>query len=226
MNERMTALPMGWTVAVAAATAAPMGIGPVVRLAGRWTTIDRWWRRWCALTCALWSAGIAVVAALSGVSAPMTVAVAVLGAAAATVLSVVDLREGRLPHPLTAVVGSGAITIGVAAGDARAAVFGAAAAYAVHIAIRGFAAGAVGGGDVQLSVAVGALAGPAGPVGWALAFLIAALSTAALSTASLSTASLSTGARSGAALLDGVGRAAVPHGPSLCVAGMLAPAWS
>ncbi|WP_245650013.1 A24 family peptidase [Millisia brevis] len=190
----------------AAAAGLLIGGGPVARWAGRWTSIDPWWWRWCASTCALWAGSVAAVLVRGGAEARIAVPVAVLGAAGATLLSVLDLRERRLPHLVTAAVGAGAITIGTIAGDGRAAVIGAAVAYGAHLLVRAVAPGALGGGDVQLTIAVGALAAPTGPVGWACAFVLAAATTALL------------GGR--------VRGASVPHGPSLCVAAMLIPMWS
>lgn len=129
----------------------------------------------------------------------------VVFASAATLLSVIDLRERRLPHLLTAAAGCAAIGFGFATGEARAALWGAAIAYGVHVGIRIPAPRAIGGGDAQLAISVGAIAGPAGAVAMASAFVVAAVVTTSL--------------------IGVARRASAPHGPSLCVAAMVASAW-
>ena len=193
------------TVGAAAATGLLIGVGPVVRCAARWTTIDPWWRRWCASTCALWAGWVAVLLVRGGADPRIAVPVAGLAAAGATLLSVLDLRERRLPHAVTAAAGTGAIGLGMVAGCGRAVLVGATVAYGAHLAIRVWAPGALGGGDVQLTIAVGAAAAPTGPGGLAAAFVLAAAAPAQ---------------RRGRA------RGAAPAGPSVSVAAMLIPAWS
>jgi len=128
------------------------------------------------------------------------VGTAVLGWLAA--LSVYDIRERRLPNWLT-VPGAAAILAGaVASGRGMPAVTGAAALFALYLAVYLVAPGAMGGGDVKLAAGVGALTGAFGFDVWALAALAAPLVTGLAGTVSVIR-----GARSG-----------VPHGPSMCLA--------
>ena len=89
--------------------------------------------------------------------------VGVLAAAAvviwAAALSAVDLRWRRLPNPLT-LSGAVLITVGAAVcGRGQAAVLGAGALGGLYLAVHLADPAALGGGDVKLALALGALTG-------------------------------------------------------------------
>lgn len=109
-----------------------------------------------------------------------------------------DLRERRLPNPLT-LTGAGVILVAAAgAGRGWDALAGAAALAAIYLLVHVVAPAGMGAGDVKLAVGLGALAGCFGAGVWFLAALAAPLLTA---------------------LVAAVCRArAVPHGPSMCLA--------
>lgn len=126
----------------------------------------------------------------------------------AALLSAYDLLERRLPNPLT-LSGAVVILLGAAAcGRAAPAVVGASALGALYLLIHLRDPAGLGGGDVKLAVALGALTGALGAPVWALAAVGAPILTAVAGTA----ARMRRGAR------------AVPHGPSMCAASLLAAA--
>lgn len=120
-------------------------------------------------------------------------------------LSCYDIRERRLPNPLTL---SGAAAILAAAaltGRGWAALAGAAALTAIYLLVHWVAPGGMGAGDVKLAVGVGALTGCCGAGVWFLAAFGAPLLTVLIGVL---------------ARLRGAARGtAVPHGPSMCLAG-------
>lgn len=124
----------------------------------------------------------------------------------AAALSVIDVRERRLPNALTL---PGAVVILAAAmfgGRGLAALIGAAALGGVYLLIHLVAPVGLGAGDVKLAVGLGALTGALGAPVWLLAALGAPILTAIVGTLA-------------AALRRG---RAVPHGPSMCLASLLA----
>ena len=130
----------------------------------------------------------------------------------AAALSLADLRRGRLPNPLT-VTGAVAILIAACAcGRGTAALAGAVTLAGPYLAVHVADPAGLGGGDVKLAMALGALTGALGPEVWLLAALGAPLLTAV------------------AGMVAMVRRRAVrsslaiPHGPSMCVASLLAAA--
>lgn len=126
----------------------------------------------------------------------------------ATALSVVDTRRRRLPNPLT-ITGAASILLGAAAcGRGLPALLGAAALGGTYLVIHLVDPAGLGGGDVKLAVGLGALTGALGSGVWMLAALGAPMLTAVLGTV---------------AALRGRGPA-VPHGPSMCAASLLAAA--
>ena len=131
----------------------------------------------------------------------------VVGAAAVVLvwlaaLSVYDVRQRRLPNYLT-LPGAAVILIASAiAGCGLAAVIGAAALAGLYLLVHVSAPAAMGGGDVKLSIGLGALAGAFGVDVWMLAALAAPLLTAAWAVV---------------ALIRRAGPT-VPHGPSMCIA--------
>ncbi|HWT47112.1 MAG TPA: A24 family peptidase [Mycobacterium sp.] len=130
-------------------------------------------------------------------------AVLVLGWLA--VLSCYDLRQRRLPNPLT-LPGAGAILLAAAwAGRGLPALAGAAALTGIYLLVHLVAPAAMGAGDVKLAIGLGGLAGCFGVEVWFLAALAAPLLTALWGLVARFCG------RAGAA-------ATVPHGPSMCLA--------
>ncbi|GAB2695458.1 prepilin peptidase [Nocardia thraciensis] len=128
------------------------------------------------------------------------------------VLSAVDLRERRLPNPLT---GAGALAVfGYALTDGRlvAAVTGALLLSVPYLVVHLASPAAFGAGDVKLSVGLGAAAACGGGPAWAWAAIAAPLLTAAAGLIALALPP----ARAGP------GSRTVPHGPSMCVSTLLA----
>ena len=125
-----------------------------------------------------------------------------------TALSIYDIRERRLPNFLT-LPGAAAI-LGVAAvvGRCLPAIIGAAALALLYLVVHLLAPAAIGAGDVKLAVGVGALTGAFGFDVWVLAALAAPLLTAVWAIVAVI-------ARSGPT---------VPHGPSMCLATLIAAA--
>lgn len=206
-----------WAPVAAALVAVACGAGPVASLASLWTTVDTWWRLWCAATCGLWtlSAGVALVAASDTELDGCSVAVAAVASGAiAVTLAVIDLREYRLPHPLTATAAVVAIAAAAGCGDVRAALAGAGAAYAIHLTVRLACPLALGAGDVQLAAPVGAVGGAVGPAAWWASFVVAAAVGALLGWR---------GSRPRTGANDGRQDRGVPHGPGLCIGALLAP---
>jgi leader peptidase (prepilin peptidase)/N-methyltransferase len=121
-------------------------------------------------------------------------------------LSAYDIRERRLPNYLT-LPGAAVVLFGAAAaGHGVAAALGAAALFAVYLVVHLLAPAAMGAGDVKLALGVGALTGAFGVDVWAVAALTAPLLTAAWAIAAVIRRVEST----------------VPHGPSMCVATVVA----
>lgn len=120
------------------------------------------------------------------------------------VLSGYDVRERRLPNLLT-LPGAGVILLAAAvAGRGWAALAGAAALTAIYLLVHLMAPAGMGAGDVKLAIGVGALAGCFGAAVWFLAALAAPLLTVTWGLLGR--------------LAGRAGTAAVPHGPSMCVA--------
>lgn len=124
----------------------------------------------------------------------------------AAVLSVIDVRERRLPNALTVPGAVVVLTAATICDRGPAALAGAAALGGLYLLIHLIAPAGMGGGDVKLAVALGALTGALGASVWFLAALGAPLLTAIIGTV-------------GAVVHRG---RAVPHGPSMCLASLLA----
>ncbi|HYB38109.1 MAG TPA: A24 family peptidase [Mycobacterium sp.] len=123
-------------------------------------------------------------------------------------LSLYDIRQRRLPNALT-LPGAAVILFGaVIAGCGLPALAGAAALALMYLLVHLAAPAAMGAGDVKLAIGLGALTGCFGVEVWFLAALAAPLLTALW------------------CLLATVRRdaAAVPHGPSMCLASLAAVA--
>jgi len=129
----------------------------------------------------------------------------VLVAAWLTALTVYDLTQRRLPNVLTLPGAVAVLAVATAAGRGSAAVLGALALAALYLVVHLISPAAMGGGDVKLALGVGGLSGAFGVDAWVLAAVAAPLLTAGWGLL---------------VLLAGAGtrRAAVPHGPSMCVA--------
>ena len=126
----------------------------------------------------------------------------------ATALSAVDLRQHRLPNQLT-LGGTVVILLGaVLCGRGLPAVLGAAALGGLYLAVHLADPAALGGGDVKLALALGGLTGAFGTSVWVLAAVGAPTLTAV------------------AGMVAGIRRRgpAVPHGPSMCAASLIAAA--
>lgn len=136
---------------------------------------------------------------------PLCCAAVVVWAAA---LSVVDVRQRRLPNVLT--VPGAVLLLLVAAGFGRGlpALLGATALGGLYLMVHLIDPAGLGGGDVKLAIALGALTGALGIAVWLIAAFGAPMLTAAAGTV---------------AALRCRGRA-IPHGPSMCVASLLAAA--
>ncbi|MDD4867810.1 MAG: A24 family peptidase [Mycobacterium sp.] len=131
----------------------------------------------------------------------MRTAAAVLVLAWLALLSWYDLRQRRLPNPLTL---PGAVTIlaaAVWAGRGPPALAGAGALAGMYLLVHLLAPTGMGAGDVKLAIGLGGLAGYFGAPTWFSAALAAPLLTAVCGTVALAC-----GART------------VPHGPSMCAA--------
>ena len=136
----------------------------------------------------------------------MVVGGAVTGWALA--LSAHDIRERRLPNPLT-LTGAVVIVAGAAAfGRWPGALAGSLALVGLYLVVHLCSPSAMGAGDVKLAAGLGALTGAFGVGVWALAAFGAPVFTAVL------------GAVSAARGRGGV----VPHGPSMCAASLAAVA--
>jgi leader peptidase (prepilin peptidase) / N-methyltransferase len=117
-------------------------------------------------------------------------------------LSVVDVREHRLPNILTLPGAVGILCGAAVCGRGLPAVIGAAALGGAYLAVHLVAPTGMGAGDVKLALGLGALTGALGDQVWVLAALAAPVLTVGLA--------LAAGARR------------VPHGPSMCLAVVLA----
>jgi leader peptidase (prepilin peptidase) / N-methyltransferase len=124
------------------------------------------------------------------------------------VLSGYDIRERRLPNWLTLPGAVAVLAVSWVAGRGSPALLGAAALAGLYLIVHLVAPTAMGAGDVKLAVGVGALTGSFGFDVWALAALGAPLLSALWAVVVLLRRTGST----------------VPHGPSMCVAAILAAA--
>ena len=122
----------------------------------------------------------------------------------AAALSVVDIRQRRLPNALTLPGAALVLVVAGIQGRGSAALCGALGLAALYLAVHLVAPGAMGVGDVKLALGLGALTGAFGPDVWLLGALGAPVLTAL------------------AGLLARV--RTLPHGPSMCVASLAAAA--
>ena len=124
------------------------------------------------------------------------------------VLSVYDIRERRLPNWLTIPGAAVVLAMATVAGRGVPALLGAIGLACLYLAVHLIAPAAMGAGDVKLAVGLGGLTGAFGFDVWALAALAAPLLTAVLALVVLVRRSEWT----------------VPHGPSMCLATLVAAA--
>jgi leader peptidase (prepilin peptidase)/N-methyltransferase len=127
-------------------------------------------------------------------------------------LSIVDLRDRRLPNRLT-LPGAAALLAGAAAcGRFGPAVFGALVLTGLYLVVHLVVPAGLGAGDVKLALGLGALTGAFGSDAWVLGAVGAPVLTALAAVV---------------AVLAGRGGAALPHGPAMCVAslGAVARVW-
>lgn len=126
----------------------------------------------------------------------------------AAALAVIDVRQRRLPNVLT-LTGAAIILIAAAvAGRGVPATLGAVALGGLYLLVHLADPGGLGGGDVKLAVALGALTGALSVQVWVLAAIGAPILTALTGVVSL---------------LRGRG-GTVPHGPSMVAASLAAAA--
>lgn len=124
--------------------------------------------------------------------------------------SAVDLRHHRLPDALTLPALPAALVLlaPLGPGPVLRAAAGAVVAVAAHAAVHLLAPRGMGAGDVKLAAPLGAVVAAASWAALAMAVVLAALLTGIVAAAGLATRLLPRGA-------------AVPHGPSMLVAGWL-----
>jgi leader peptidase (prepilin peptidase) / N-methyltransferase len=122
-----------------------------------------------------------------------------------TALSVYDVRERRLPNWLTLPGGVVVLAVSAAAGRGVPAVLGAVGLAGLYLVFHLVAPAAMGAGDVKLAVGVGGLTGSFGFDVWALAALGAPVLTALWACLALVRR-----------------QPTVPHGPSMCIATLVA----
>ncbi len=125
-------------------------------------------------------------------------------------LSLVDLRERRLPNLATGLGAVGVLAYAALTGRFGAAAIGGALLAGCYLVVHLAAPQALGAGDVKLAAGLGAVAGLAGGSVWVLAAILAPLLTAIVGSVAL------------------IRRRAgpIPHGPAMCAATLLALAVS
>jgi len=123
-------------------------------------------------------------------------------------LSVYDVRVRRLPNWLTMPGAAVILTMAAIHGRGVPAVVGAVALFAVYAVVHLVSPTAMGAGDVKLALGIGALTAAFGSDVWLLAAVGAPLLTTGVAIVMLIRRSEHT----------------VPHGPSMCVAAVMATA--
>jgi len=126
----------------------------------------------------------------------------------AVTLSIIDIRYRRLPNALTLTGAAVIVGAATACGRGAPALLGALALGGVYLLVHLAGPSGLGGGDVKLAVALGALTGAVGSPVWVLAALGAPILTVITGTVSLVRHRSSV----------------VPHGPSMCAASVIAAA--
>ena len=165
---------------------------------------------WCELGVALAWAGVGAAARIGVVPwrwVPLLLAFGWLAVAAGAV----DIRVRRLPDALTLPALPVALLLLLPVGGSAVwrGVLGAVVAAAAHLVVHLAVPAALGAGDVKLSAPLGAALGAASWEALVVAGLLAALFSGALAAT---------------VLVAGGRRGAVPHGPSMLLAGLLVTA--
>lgn len=124
-----------------------------------------------------------------------------------TCLSAVDLATRRLPNLLTLPGAAVILVAAVATGHGRPALIGALLLAGGYLLVHLVAPAAMGGGDVKLALGLGAVTGVAGAQAWLTATIGAFALTAAVG---------------GVLLVLGRAGRSLPHGPSMCLATLVA----
>ena len=122
-------------------------------------------------------------------------------------LTCTDVASRRLPNGLTAAGAIGMLAYAATVGEVRTAVTGAAALFGCYLAVHLAVPRAFGAGDVKLAFALGGLAGIGGSQPWVLAALLAPALTGVVGLVRR---------------MRGSPDSTVPHGPSMCLATLLA----
>ncbi len=126
-----------------------------------------------------------------------------------TCLSAIDLATRRLPNLLTLPGAAAILTVAAVSGHGRPALVGALLLAGGYLLVHLVAPAAMGGGDVKLALGLGAVTGVAGAQTWLTAAVGAFALTAAVGVCQM---------------LLGRAEGSLPHGPSMCVASLLAVA--
>jgi leader peptidase (prepilin peptidase)/N-methyltransferase len=137
------------------------------------------------------------------------------------VLSVIDLRERRLPNVLTATGAAGVLGFAAATGRGGAAITGALLLALPYLACHLLAPAAFGAGDVKLAVGLGGAAACGGAQAWVWAAITAPILTALLGGAYLVHRHIVMH-RPGPNARASPGDSAVPHGPAMCLSTLAA----
>jgi leader peptidase (prepilin peptidase) / N-methyltransferase len=122
-------------------------------------------------------------------------------------LCVYDIRERRLPNWLTVPGAVVIVVVAFATGHGMPSATGAIALTGLYLVVHLIAPSAMGAGDVKLAMGLGGLTGAFGYDVWVLAAVAAPLFTGMLACFALALARRQT---------------SVPHGPSMCLATLLA----
>ncbi|MEV0027430.1 prepilin peptidase [Nocardia sp. NPDC050793] len=130
------------------------------------------------------------------------------------VLSLFDLRQRRLPNALTGWGAFGVFGYALFTTQFTAATAGAALLAAPYLAVHLAAPACLGAGDAKLAVGLGAAAGLGGAQAWVWAAMAAPVFTACAAVAVLVRHRIAAGARARPSI--------VAHGPSMCLATLLA----
>lgn len=123
-------------------------------------------------------------------------------------LTVYDIRQRRLPNALTLPGAAVVLAVAVVTGRGVPAIVGALALALLYLGVHLVAPAGMGAGDVKLAVGVGALTGSFGADAWVLAALGAPVLTVVWAVI----------------VAFRGGDSTVPHGPSMCVAAVVAVA--
>ncbi|MEV0246470.1 prepilin peptidase [Nocardia sp. NPDC050712] len=134
------------------------------------------------------------------------------------VLSGWDLLRRRLPNALTGSLLLGVLGYALGTAQFTVAALGAVLLAVPYLLLHLLAPAALGAGDVKLAAGLGAAAGIGGTQAWVWAALAAPVLTAGAGIAALGTARLRR--KTGASEPDR--RPALPHGPAMCAATLLA----